>query len=139
TGLTTIQGRTPQSFDAQILGVLPDFVLPGLDVILVKLSGPVIDQTGGVFFGMSGSPVSINGQLVGAIAYGPPGGYGDHTIAGLTPAADMLKVLDYPAGSQAASTRTFAVPRAWRIAAARVARESASSVPGSLTQLRTPV
>ena len=29
TGLTTIQGRTPQSFDAQILGVLPDFVLPG--------------------------------------------------------------------------------------------------------------
>ena len=77
TGLTTIQGRTPQSFDAEVLGILSDAIVPGHDIILVKISGPVVDQTGGGFFGMSGSPVSINGQLVGAVAYGPPGGYGD--------------------------------------------------------------
>src|SRR5438128_1510601 len=31
TGLTTIQGRTPQQFDVKILGILPDAILPGHD------------------------------------------------------------------------------------------------------------
>ena len=44
----------------------------GGDLILVKVSGDLIDKTEGIAQGMSGSPVYINGKLLGAIAYGFP-------------------------------------------------------------------
>ena len=140
TGLTTIQGRTPQSFDAKVLGILPNAILPGHDIILVKISGPVVDQTGGGFFGMSGSPVSIGDQLVGAVAYGPPGGYGDQTIMGLTPAQDMVDVLSYQDSTspQAGASRAARLSPSTRARVARVAGESASQVPNQLVRLKLP-
>lgn len=44
----------------------------GGDLILVKVSGPVIDESNGIAQGMSGSPVYIDGKLLGAVAYGFP-------------------------------------------------------------------
>src|SRR5207237_6227378 len=107
-GWTVIQGTTPQSFDGDILGVLKDAVLPGVDIILVKLSDAVIDQTGGAAYGMSGSPFYIDGKFVGALIFGPPAGYGDQTIAGLMPAQRIVDLFDYPQGSSTASSR---IPR----------------------------
>jgi hypothetical protein len=106
TGYTVVKGRTPSSFDVEILGVLKDGIAPGLDFILVKVSGPVIDQTGGIAAGFSGSPVYIGGSLVGAVAYGFF--LADHTIGGVTPAEPMLDILDYPPLDSAALPQALA-------------------------------
>ncbi|MDP8958362.1 MAG: hypothetical protein M3N51_03975 [Actinomycetota bacterium] len=91
SGYTVIEGRDPVRFNVEILGVIPDAIPPGIDFILVETSGRVISQTGGIAFGFSGSPVYIEGKLVGAIAYGFFAA--DHTIGGITPAEAMLEVL----------------------------------------------
>ena len=66
---TVIVGDTISTFDVKVLGVMKDKG-PSGHLILAKFSGPVMDQTGGIAHGMSGSPVYINGKLVGAVAYG---------------------------------------------------------------------
>ncbi|NND12417.1 MAG: CHRD domain-containing protein, partial [Acidimicrobiia bacterium] len=101
TGYTAIQGAEPVEFDVEILGVLPDAIGLGLDMILARASGPVIDQVGGVAAGMSGSPIYIGGDLVGALAYGLSG---TDDVFGITPAAAMASILDYPATTAPAST-----------------------------------
>ncbi|MFN2543973.1 MAG: SpoIVB peptidase S55 domain-containing protein [Actinomycetota bacterium] len=142
TGYTVIHGTTRESFQGKILGVLHDQPLPGVDVILVQLSGAVIDETGGAAYGMSGSPFFIDGKFVGALIYGPPGGYGDQTIAGLMPAQRIVDLFGYPQG---ASTAKGTYPRSVRLSptarrdAARVAGGSASGMPASLEQLRVPL
>ncbi len=92
TGLTVARGSTPVSFDVEVLGVLEDGVAVGRDMIVVEVSGPAIDQAGGIWFGMSGSPVSIGGELIGAVAFGLTGG--PSTIGGLTAAADLVDLVD---------------------------------------------
>jgi hypothetical protein len=54
TGYTVSKGTTPEPFDAEILGVYPDAILPGRDLILAEVHSPAIDKVGGVWFGMSG-------------------------------------------------------------------------------------
>lgn len=90
---TVIQGTTIDTFAIEILGVVKE----GIDSdgrILAKASGPVIDKTGGVLQGMSGSPVYIDGKLVGAVS----GGWKDidSKTCIITPIADMLKLWDMP-------------------------------------------
>src|SRR5687767_13419431 len=41
TALTVVEGRSPVSFNVEILGVLPDGIAPGIDFVLVKTSGRV--------------------------------------------------------------------------------------------------
>lgn len=101
TGYTAIQGAEPVAFDVEILGVLPNAIGLGLDMILARASGAVIDQVGGVAAGMSGSPIYIHGDLVGALAYGLAG---SDDVFGITPAAAMTSILDYPATTAPAST-----------------------------------
>jgi hypothetical protein len=93
-GLTTISGTTPTPFTVEILGVMPDYISLDTDAIVVRLTGPqsFLDEVGGVFYGMSGSPVSIDGKLVGAVSYGVS--Y-DPTIFGLTPAQNMVDLLGW--------------------------------------------
>ncbi|MFL5790483.1 MAG: hypothetical protein ACJ76A_03175, partial [Actinomycetota bacterium] len=59
TGWTVLQGTQPESFGVKILGVLPDAIAPGDDLILVKAHGANIDAIGGMGPGFSGSPVYI--------------------------------------------------------------------------------
>lgn len=90
---TVVSGDTISSFNVKVLGVMRDRG-PSGDLILAKFSGPVIDETGGIVHGMSGSPVYIDGKLVGAVAYG--WGFADGTIGMITPIEDMVKLWNIP-------------------------------------------
>src|SRR4051794_33649082 len=92
TGLTVSQGTEPDGFTGQVIGVLKDGIMPGLDMIMVRLSSSEIDRVG-IWAGMSGSPVyAEDGRLIGAVSYGLA--FGPSPVAGVTPAADMRQLLD---------------------------------------------
>lgn len=99
TGWTVERGTVPQRFDATVIGVLDDGIAQGLDMIMVDAASTAIDRYG-IWAGMSGSPVyAADGRLVGAIAYGLA--TGASSVAGVTPAAEMYRLLDNPgAGDQ---------------------------------------
>jgi len=84
-------GSEPQEFGLEILGILPGFTGPGQSTIIARLSGPNVEKTG-VFAGMSGSPVFIEGRLVGAIAYSFP--YSKEPICGITPIRSMIEMFE---------------------------------------------
>ncbi len=87
-GKTVFYGDKPEEFQVEILGVL-EKVWPQRDLILAKLSGGPLDKTG-VISGMSGSPIYVEGRLIGALAYS--WAYSKEPIALLTPIEDMLKI-----------------------------------------------
>lgn len=106
---TVFEGTKPEAIDVEILGVLPDMAGPKSDVILARLHGPKVEFTG-VVAGMSGSPVYINGKLVGALAY-RIGTFSKEPIAGITPAATMLEIDEFdktPPSNLNASTNKLA-------------------------------
>ncbi|HYW28247.1 MAG TPA: SpoIVB peptidase S55 domain-containing protein [Gaiellales bacterium] len=128
TGKTVVSGTTPSSFNVKVLGVLTDGIAPGLDLIVVQLSGTVMNQTGGAFEGISGSPVYVNGKLLGAVSYT----FGeDNTIAGLTPAAPMMKLFGYPSGGGTAAATAPAMPK--RIALPTSLQRTVDSAAGTST------
>lgn len=91
-GKTVIQGDTIEEFNVEILGV------SGTETsgysIFVRLYGPLIEKTGGVAQGMSGSPVYVDGRLVGAVAFGKT--FNDPHYCFLTPIGSMLQLIDEP-------------------------------------------
>ena len=90
TGLSVIKGTAISSFDVEILDVIaPEAGLSG-PRILIKVSGPAVDETG-IGPGFSGSPVICDGRNAGAISEGL-GEYGNH-VALATPIEGMLKEL----------------------------------------------
>jgi len=110
---TVFQGTKPESMGVEILGVLKNLNGPRSDMILVRLTGPKPEYTG-VVGGMSGSPVYIDGKLVGAIAY-RIGAFSKEPIAGVTPIADMLEINEFDkrvsAGSSAATEKPAAAEK----------------------------
>ena len=88
---TVFSGSDTQEFGVEILGVLPGFPGPRQSAIIAKLSGPNIDRTG-VFAGMSGSPVYIDGKIVGAVAFSFP--FSKEPIAGITPIKQMIDLFN---------------------------------------------
>src|SRR5216683_1216648 len=84
-------GSEPQEFGLEILGLLPGFTGPRQSTIIAKLTGPNVEKTG-VFAGMSGSPVFIDGRLVGAIAYSFP--FAKEPICGITPIKQMIDIFE---------------------------------------------
>ena len=84
-GRTVMKGTKVENFDAEVLGVLKN-TSPGRDMVLCRLSGLGLEKTG-VIAGMSGSPVYIDGKLLGAVAYA--WAYGKEPIAGVTPFCQM--------------------------------------------------
>jgi hypothetical protein len=89
-GRTVFEGTAIQEFQVEIMGVLKN-VQPKQDLILARLSGGPLEKTG-VIQGMSGSPVYINGRLIGAVAYSFP--FAKDPIAGIQPISQMLDLLD---------------------------------------------
>src|SRR5215467_764022 len=89
-GKTVFQGTKIEQFDVELLGVLKNFA-PKQDMILARLSGGPLARTG-VIAGMSGSPVYIDGKLLGAIAFSFP--FATEPIAGIQPIQQMLGLLD---------------------------------------------
>jgi hypothetical protein len=94
TGWSVVVGRDPESFSAEILGVLEDGIAPGRDLIVADLSSPAISDAGGAWQGMSGSPVYVDDLLVGAVSRSLS--TGGSTVVGLTPAEDLFDLLTYP-------------------------------------------
>jgi hypothetical protein len=89
---TVFEGVTPEPMQVEILGVLKDAIGPGQDMILARLKGEKPEYTG-VVAGMSGSPVYIDGRLVGAMSY-RIGQFSKEPICGITPIEQMLEVRD---------------------------------------------
>src|SRR6267378_5796040 len=94
---TVFAGSEPQEFGVEILGVLPGFPGPHQSGIIARLSGNNVEKTG-VFAGMSGSPVYIDGRLVGAIAFSFP--FSKDPIAGITPIKEMIDIFEKGGGSE---------------------------------------
>ena len=95
-GLTVTSGTTPSTFDGTVIGVLKDGIEPGVDMVMMKLTSPEIDSIGGIWEGMSGSPVyAADGSLIGAVAYTLS--FGSTPIAGITPWEDMQAHAGTPA------------------------------------------
>ncbi len=90
TGKTVISGDTIEDFNVEILGVTGNEAT-GYN-IFVRLYGDLIEKTGGVAQGMSGSPVYVDGRLVGAVAFGKT--FNDPHYCFLTPIGKMLPLLD---------------------------------------------
>lgn len=86
---TVFRGVEPEEFDVEILGVLPGAIGPKQDLIIGKISGDQVEKTS-VFAGMSGSPVFIDGKLIGAIAYSFP--FSKEPICGITPIEQMIGI-----------------------------------------------
>jgi len=86
--LTTFEGNKIDTIEVEILGTLPDYQI-GKDVIIARLKGKVVDEAG-LLAGMSGSPVYIDGKLLGAIAYGWT--FSKEPICGITLFSDMKKL-----------------------------------------------
>jgi len=87
TGRTVFSGSQVDEFQVEILGVL-DNVGPKESLILARLSGGPLEHTG-VMQGMSGSPIYLDGRLVGAVAMAFP--FAKDPIAGVRPIQDMMR------------------------------------------------
>jgi len=103
TAQTVFDGTEIETIEIEILGKIPN-IGPRQDLILARCSGGPLARTG-ILAGMSGSPVTIDGKLVGAIAYS--WGFSTEAIAGITPIEEMLDVRRRagPGGSRAGDFR----------------------------------
>jgi hypothetical protein len=113
TAYTVYEGSKPEPMQVEVLGVLRNMTGPNSDVILVRLHGKKPEYTG-VVAGMSGSPVYIDGKLIGALAF-RIGQFSKEPIAGVTPIASMLEINETDAspvaGAPAPPTPATAVVR----------------------------
>lgn len=90
-GYTAFEHNKIESFGVEIIEVVYNY-FPSRDIILVRLVGDRVERTG-VVAGMSGSPIYIEGKLIGALAY-RIGSFQKEPIAGITPIHEMLKIFD---------------------------------------------
>ena len=97
TGITVFEGTTRERFDVHVLGVLANAVGPRRHLIVARLAGGPLAETG-VVQGMSGSPVYVDDRLIGALSYGF-GAFSTDAIAGITPIEEMAAT-DAAAASQ---------------------------------------
>ncbi|PYQ18731.1 MAG: hypothetical protein DMF81_24025, partial [Acidobacteria bacterium] len=86
-GRTVFEGTRIEEFKVQVIGVLEN-IGPKQSLILARLDGGPLEKAG-VIAGMSGSPVFIDGKLVGAVSYGFP--FSKETICGITPIGEMIE------------------------------------------------
>lgn len=102
-GLTVFEGTGIEKFDVEIVGVMHN-IGPGQNLILARVDHPVVDRAG-IIAGMSGSPVIVDGKVIGALAYAWQ--FAKEPIAGITPIDEMLKIpRSLPAGASPAAGAT---------------------------------
>ncbi len=106
TARTVFRGTASEEFNVEILGVIPNWIGPKQDMIVGRLSGANAERTM-VFAGMSGSPVYIDGKLVGAISYSFP--FAKEPICGITPFEQMSSTMEQAVKPMVVSTgpKTF--------------------------------
>ncbi|MBI2829392.1 MAG: hypothetical protein HYX77_09015 [Acidobacteria bacterium] len=92
-GKTVFEGDRLDEFKVHILGVLHNVIGTRRNLILARLEGGPLANTG-VIAGMSGSPVYIDGRLVGAVSYSL-GQFSKEPIAGITPIDEMTEAATF--------------------------------------------
>lgn len=105
TARTVFRGSQAEEFEVEILGILPGAVGPKQDLIIGKLSGTNVARTS-VFAGMSGSPVFIDGKIVGSISYSFP--FSKEPICGITPIQQMIGIFQQNQNIKPANSRARA-------------------------------
>lgn len=94
-GLTVFHGTRIERFSVRIVGIVKNgsLIVPGHDMILVHMSGgPMTTRQANLIRGMSGSPVYVNGKIIGAFSQGEP--TTKEPLGGVTPIEDMLEAWD---------------------------------------------
>ena len=94
TAKTVVQGDKIESFNVEIIGV-EDNGGGAPKQIMARAYGPMMNDTNGVIHGMSGSPVYVDGYLIGAVARGIGSDTNPH-IFFITPIEDMMKLWNFP-------------------------------------------
>lgn len=89
-GKTVFRGSRIEEFKFEVLGVLRN-IGPKQNAVLARLYGGPLQETG-VYHGMSGSPVYIDGKLLGAVAFALP--FSKEAIAGITPIEEMVSLFE---------------------------------------------
>jgi hypothetical protein len=110
-GKTVFQGDRIEDFQVEILGVLQNFG-PRQAIVLARLSGGPLAETG-ILQGMSGSPVYLEGKLLGAVALGFP--FSKEPIAGIQPIESMIADASFPPRSNAAIADTPVIANLHRL------------------------
>jgi hypothetical protein len=119
------QGTEPEPVPVEIVGVLKNANGPRQDIILGKMGGKAVRTN--VAGGMSGSPVYIDGKLVGAVAF-RISVFSPDAICGITPIELMLEINEFDA-SRPDNART---PGAARAQAAEIPVPGGLLAPSSL-------
>jgi hypothetical protein len=91
-GRTVFEGDRVEEFKVRVLGVLRNTAAPRRNLVIARLEGGPLAAMG-VIAGMSGSPVYIDGRLLGAVAYSL-GQFPKEPIAGITPIEEMIEAAD---------------------------------------------
>ncbi len=89
TAWTVFQGTEPEPVPVTIVGISKNMWGPKQDIILGKMGGQAARTN--VAKGMSGSPVYINGKLIGAVSLGLSQ-FSPDAICGITPIELMLEI-----------------------------------------------
>src|SRR5271155_4914549 len=129
TAYTVFEGTQPEAMDVEVLGLLHNAIGPHQDMILVRLHGTKPEYSG-VVAGMSGSPVYIDGKLLGALAF-RIGEFSKEPIAGITPIGEMLEVRDEARDEElrAQSSEELEKSRSFDSALARSAQDDNLNLP----------
>ena len=113
-GRTVFKGTAVEDFDVEVVGVLKN-ARPSSDLILLKLVGGPLEESG-VISGMSGSPVYIDGKLVGALAYAL-GTFPKEAVAAAVPIAEVIRSeappgvgMEYPRQGSAMDVIPISIP-----------------------------
>jgi hypothetical protein len=125
-GLTVFEGTKVEKFDVEILGVLQN-IGPGQNLILARVDHPVVRRAG-VIAGMSGSPIFIDGKVIGALAYSWQ--FSKEPVAGITPIEEMMKIAQVAAPAAATpANRVSTLGIAPRLTANELIKALAESKP----------
>jgi hypothetical protein len=89
---TVFSGNTAEPVPVEIIGVWQNAMGPRQDVIMGKMGGKA--ERTGVAGGMSGSPVYVDGKLIGAVAL-RLSQFSPDAICGITPIESMLEIQDF--------------------------------------------
>lgn len=124
---TVFQGSAPEPFTVKVTGILHNALGPGKSMILCELTDPRVQGMGAVA-GMSGSPLYIDGKVVGVLAYQIQR-FETVRYAGFTPISDMIEISQMDPGKDALGPTPIPIKRE------RTAVRSAGVVPSQFSAL----
>ena len=89
---TVFSGTKITPFEISVIGVLPRKTSPK-NLIVIEVKDEYVRAHGGIAAGMSGSPVYIDGKLIGAIGYGWT--FADSNLGMVTPIEEMVQAMEW--------------------------------------------